>query len=71
MRGNVPDPRRLRTDDGRLLRTYTAGEAKLNAYLNDYAFLVDGLIALYRATGEKKWLEDDLETSRRLRRGTP
>lgn len=46
----------LATDDGRLLRTHTAGEAKLNAYLDDYAFLVDGLIALHRATGEAKWL---------------
>ncbi len=43
--------------DGRLRRTYTAGNASLNAYLDDYAFLVDGLIALHRATGEKRWLE--------------
>ena len=47
----------LRRDDGRLLRTYTAGEAKLNAYLDDYAFLIDGLIALHQATGEQKWLQ--------------
>jgi uncharacterized protein YyaL (SSP411 family) len=47
---------KLRTKDGRLLRTYTAGEAKLNAYLDDYALLVDGLIALHRATGDQKWL---------------
>ena len=47
---------KLRNEDGRLLRTYANGEAKLNAYLNDYAYLVDGLIALYRASGDKKWL---------------
>ncbi len=47
----------LRTEDGRLLRTYGGGHAKLNAYLSDYAFLVDGLIALYRATDEQKWLD--------------
>ena len=54
----------LRTDQGRLLRTYGQGKAKLNAYLNDYAFLVDGLIALYRATNDKKWLTaaDELTT---------
>ncbi|HJT34794.1 MAG TPA: thioredoxin domain-containing protein [Pirellulales bacterium] len=46
----------LRTPDGRLLHTYTAGEAKLNAYLDDYAFLVDGLLALHRATGDRRWL---------------
>lgn len=48
---------KLRTPDGRLLRTYGQGEAKLNAYLYDYAFLIDGLIALHRATGDKKWIE--------------
>ena len=47
----------LRTEEGRLLRTYGQGEAKLNAYLNDYAFLVDGLIALYQATDDKQWLK--------------
>ncbi|MBP89409.1 MAG: thioredoxin domain-containing protein [Planctomycetaceae bacterium] len=47
---------KLRSEDGRLLRTYGEGEAKLNAYLDDYAFLVDGLIALHKATGDEKWL---------------
>ncbi|MEQ8786109.1 MAG: thioredoxin domain-containing protein [Pirellulaceae bacterium] len=46
----------LRTKEGRLLRTYSGGQAKLNAYLNDYAFLIDGLLALHRATGERRWL---------------
>ena len=40
----------VRTPDGRLLRTYSQGQAKLNAYLDDYAFFVDGLISLHRAT---------------------
>lgn len=46
----------LRTKDGRLLRTYSHGQPKLKAYLDDYAFLVDGLLALYRATGDRQWL---------------
>ena len=46
----------LRQPDGRLFRTYAGGQAKLNGYLNDYAFLADGLIRLYRATGDKRWL---------------
>ncbi|HUE73082.1 MAG TPA: thioredoxin domain-containing protein, partial [Pirellulaceae bacterium] len=46
----------LRTKEGRLLRTYSGGQAKLNAYLNDYAYLTDGLIRLHRATGDKRWL---------------
>lgn len=47
----------MRAEDGRLYRTHTAGEARLNAYLDDYANVVDGLLALYQATGEKRWLE--------------
>ncbi len=43
--------------DGRLRRTYTDGQSRLNAYLDDYAFLIDGLIALHEATGSAKWLE--------------
>jgi uncharacterized protein YyaL (SSP411 family) len=44
--------------DGRLLRTHTAGEAKLNAYIEDYALLTDGLIALHQATGEERYLHE-------------
>jgi uncharacterized protein len=42
---------------GRLARTHTAGAAKLNAYAEDYALLVDGLLALHEATGKQAWLE--------------
>jgi len=47
----------MRTPDGRLLRTYNAGEAKLNAYLEDHAFLLEALITLYEATFEPRWFE--------------
>ena len=43
--------------DGLLLRSWKAGTAKLNAYLEDYANLIDGLLALYEATGEFEWFE--------------
>ncbi len=46
---------RLRRD-GRLMRTYRDGEAKLHAYLEDYAFLIDGLIALHELTLDEGWL---------------
>ncbi len=36
--------------DGRLLRTFKDGEAKLNAYLDDYAFLLNALLDLYEGT---------------------
>jgi uncharacterized protein YyaL (SSP411 family) len=42
---------KLRTADGRLLRTYREGQAKLPAYLEDYAFLAHGLLRLHAATG--------------------
>ena len=44
--------------DGRLLRTYRAGKARLTGYLNDYAFLTAGLINLYEATFDPKWLRE-------------
>lgn len=42
--------------ESRVRRAYTDGEAKLNGYSIDYACLIDGLIALHRATSEEKWL---------------
>ncbi|HYG82066.1 MAG TPA: thioredoxin domain-containing protein [Pyrinomonadaceae bacterium] len=44
--------------DGLLLRTHKDGQSKLNGYLEDYAFLADGLLALYQATGTLRWLEE-------------
>ncbi len=53
---------RLRTKDGRLLRTWSAGsEPKLNAYLEDYSFLLDGLVSLYEATFAPRWIETALD----------
>lgn len=46
----------LRDQQGRLLHTYTAGQSKLNAYLDDYAFVIDGFLALHEATSDAKWL---------------
>jgi uncharacterized protein len=43
------------TRDGRLLRTYKAGQAKLNGYLEDYAYVIEGLLAVYEATFELKF----------------
>jgi uncharacterized protein YyaL (SSP411 family) len=44
--------------DGRLLRTWKAGEAKIDAFLEDHALLVDALLALYEATGEARWVRE-------------
>jgi hypothetical protein len=47
----------LRQPDGRLLRSYAAGQAKLNGYVDDYAFFANGLLALHRASGQERWLQ--------------
>jgi uncharacterized protein YyaL (SSP411 family) len=47
----------LSDDGGRLLRTYKDGDARLNAYLEDHAFLLEALLALYEATFEPRWFE--------------
>ena len=49
--------RAMRDDDGRLLRTYKDGAARLNAYLEDHAFLVEALLRLYEATFETRWFD--------------
>ncbi len=53
---------RMRRPDGRVLRTYSQGsEPKLNAYLEDYSFVIDALVSLYEATFETKWIESALQ----------
>lgn len=48
----------MRTETGRLLRTWKSGtSAKNSGFLEDYAFLADGLLALYQAGFETQWLE--------------
>jgi len=45
-------------DGDRLLRTWRAGKAKLNAYLEDYTFLADAFLSLYEATSEPRWMKE-------------
>jgi len=52
--------RDLRDDDGRLLRTYKDGAARLNGYLEDHAFLLEALLTLYEATFERRWFDEAL-----------
>jgi uncharacterized protein YyaL (SSP411 family) len=44
--------------DGVLLRRYRDGDARYRATLEDYAFLIDGLLELYEATFDPRWLSE-------------
>jgi uncharacterized protein YyaL (SSP411 family) len=52
--------------DGMLLRTWKDGQAKFNAYLEDYAFLAEGLLTLFETTGEARWLHETLALTDRM-----
>ena len=43
--------------DGRLLATYKDGHARLNAYLDDYAFLLDALLELLQTRWDSELLD--------------
>ncbi len=49
---------RMRDPDGRLLRTFNNGEARLNAYLEDHGYLLEALLTLYEATFEERWFTE-------------
>jgi uncharacterized protein YyaL (SSP411 family) len=46
------------SSDGRLHRTWRAGDAKGTGYLEDYAQVANGLYELHVATGELRWLQE-------------
>jgi hypothetical protein len=56
----------LRTSDGMLLHRYRDGEAAIKANLDDYAFLIWGMLELYEATFETALLQTALELHRIL-----
>jgi uncharacterized protein YyaL (SSP411 family) len=45
----------MRDDSGRLLRTWKDGVGRLNAYLEDHAYMAEALLTLYEATWEPRW----------------
>jgi len=56
----------LRGPDGRLLRTWKEGEAKIDAFLEDYAFLLDALLTLYESTFEARWYHEAVRVADEL-----
>jgi uncharacterized protein YyaL (SSP411 family) len=51
-------------DGDRLLHSYRAGRAQIAGFAEDYAFLADGLLALWEATFEPRWLEEAIALAR-------
>lgn len=45
-------------EEGNLHRNYKNGKSTINAFLEDYAHLIQAFIALYQATFNEKWLID-------------
>ncbi|SFR07353.1 thioredoxin domain-containing protein [Desulfoscipio geothermicus] len=52
---------KLQRADGRLLARYRDGESAFTAYLDDYAFIIWGLIELYRATFKPVYLSQAVD----------
>jgi len=46
----------LQPTPGRLLHSYKDGQARFNAYLDDYAAVIEGLVELHQATQNTNWL---------------
>jgi len=56
----------MRNSDGRLLHRYRDGEAALPAYVDDYAFLIWGMLELYETTFEAGYLQNALNLNNDL-----
>ncbi len=55
---------RMSQPDGKLYRSYKDGQARFNAYLEDYASFARALVALYEATFEIRWLAEAIRLAR-------
>jgi hypothetical protein len=44
--------------DGRLRHTYKDGQARVNGFLEDYAYYADGLLSLYETTHDRRWFDE-------------
>jgi uncharacterized protein YyaL (SSP411 family) len=49
---------RMRRDDGRLLHSWRLGQARFDAYLDDYACLMNSLVSLYEAGFDERWIDE-------------
>ena len=59
---------KLRDRDGRLARSLAGGVVGPRGVLEDYACMIEGLLDLYDADGDAKWIDDALALQRTLDR---
>ncbi len=52
--------------DGKLLRTYKNGTAKINGYLEDYSYFINSLLDVFEIEPEQKYLQLALQLGRHL-----
>ncbi len=55
----------LQTEAG-LLHSWRNGSASIPAYLDDYAFLCEGLLELHHATGQPRWLAESTRLAKQM-----
>jgi uncharacterized protein YyaL (SSP411 family) len=52
---------KMRRSDGRLLHTWRAGQARFDAYLDDYACFINGLLSAYEAGFDERYIDAAVE----------
>ena len=55
---NTPRWQKLRTPDGRVLRSYKDGRARIDAFLEDYGAMGNALLTAYEVTLDPHWLDE-------------
>ncbi|NOQ41259.1 MAG: DUF255 domain-containing protein, partial [Desulfuromusa sp.] len=56
----------MQTEDGQLLRRWRAGNAAIHAFASDYAYMVRGLLDLYRSSLKPRYLQQALNLAEQL-----
>jgi uncharacterized protein YyaL (SSP411 family) len=56
----------LRDQNGLLLRTWKDGRARLSAYLEDHAFLLEALLTLYEASFDERWYAEAITLAEQI-----
>jgi uncharacterized protein len=56
----------MQTPEGKLYHRYIKGEKALNGFLDDYAYVIYGLIELYEASFDEKYLQSSVDLSKKM-----